>query len=182
MEFLSVKELSAKLNFSEKTIYNYINKHSKEIRSRKEFWKTLASLEDFTKLLQKRYKAFNTSSSSEPEIQLETDYWKESESDSKFQNEFEMIRWENEELKSNNQQLKFQIAHYVKLHDDEQKQNEKLFGQLQDLQNQYTDKIESFWKEKLRRIRKYYMMLSLWMILLVLLVVSQIPIFITVLW
>lgn len=161
MSYLLPKELSYQLKISEKTVYNYINKHRDKIRVKKEFWKTFVHSEDFTNVLQKIYSMRSNMFQQATEPDDEKTIWSDSESFQQIKSDdFEYLQSKNESLEKQNNNLTEQLNKYAILLREEKNEKLDLVSKYDDLNKQHVNKVEEFGKAHITQQQKYGRLLA----------------------
>ena len=175
MTFVLPPTLAQQFSISLKTVYNYINKHQDKIRTKKEFWKRVVNLEDFTTVLQKQYEVsypiWNNVNQKEASEEKKND-WNDFET---IQKENKEITEENMNLKKYNANLEDQVWKYGLLLTQEKAEKKEILNKYEGLQNQYNEKVEELGNEKVKATKRYYSLLILCFIILIILVTIVIP-------
>lgn len=159
MKYKLPKDIAHDFNVSQKTVYNYLTKYGDKISTKKEYGKTFVSVNDFQSVLQKVYtnvpsELDDATKKEGSELVWTTSekVWKVTESTN---DDYEYILSKNENLEKVNRNLEDQVQKYAIMLKDEK--NEKRERQLkhEDLQKAHLEKIESFWNERIKYIKKY---------------------------
>lgn len=175
MSYVPTKELSENFEVSLKTIYNYLKRYKKEIRTSKKFWKTFVNSEDF----QKVFHNANSVTDENPGEKV-TEGKPESVPTNKpqatsFQKELVEISVENTQLKKYNSNLQEQVNKYAILLSEEKEEKKWWMDKYDNLQNRYHSQTEDFSKERIVLTRKFYLVLGASIILTLLLVWLILP-------
>ena len=99
----------------------------------------------------------------------------ESEKENELQNAFNLVTIEKERLEKENRTLEEQRNKFIKLHSEEKEEKNEFINKYETLQTQYTEKIESFGNERLKFTKKYYSLLVLCVVALLILLVIVFP-------
>lgn len=175
MSYLPTKKLSENFEVSLKTIYNYLHKHKKEIRTQKKFWKTFVHSEDFSKVFQNANN-IDTNDQQEPPPQKEIEsLWTSKPQTSNVQKEMIEATVENTQLKRYNSNLQEQVNKYAILLSEEKEEKKGRMEKYDGLQNKYHTQTESFSKERMVLTRKFYLVLGASIILTLLLIWLILP-------
>ena len=169
MEYALPPQLSKQFSISLKTVYNYLSKHSEKIRTRKEYWKTLVHFEDFTKFIQEKNQIYKVVSEEKEKVKSPTLFWKENEALSKVQKDYKIVLQEKENLEKYNLNLQDQVTKYALMLQEEKAEKKEVLNKFESLQNQYNDRLETFWKERVRFTKKYYTLLTICIMTLIIL-------------
>lgn len=166
MEFIHVRELSEKFQISVQTVYNYLEKYSGKIRTKREFGKKYVCLEDFTNFIQPTLQTFtnpieNTYSNSPPQEfeKLKTDFWK-------LETEYKIVAQKTEDLNKHNLNLQDQLSKYAILLTEEKAEKKDLLVKYDTVQKEYNAKVESLFREKSLFEKRYYLVLGFLVVLL----------------
>lgn len=159
MEYLLPKDLSFKFNTSLKTVYNYINKYGDKIRTKKEYWKTLVSLQDFTEVFQKVTNQYSNPvwkvTEKQTETVVEKEVWTPTEPDSELQEAFNAVLSKKEELEVVLDEKERQLAKYGELYMDVKKEKKELETKFDSLQKEHITRIEDHANELIQSAKKY---------------------------
>ena len=172
MDFVTPKDLLNHFECSLKTIYNHINKSKWKIRTRKINWKKFVHFEDFKIAynggLQSDYNALQD----EPKS-IDIKNISPSESPvSKLQNELQKTVDSVNQLSKRNSNLEEQISKYWILLTEEKKEKKEILTKFTNLQSELTERVEAFSKERLRRAKKYYIILGVCVVLMIILIIQ----------
>ncbi|MEM1281924.1 MAG: hypothetical protein AAGG81_00060 [Chlamydiota bacterium] len=92
-------------------------------------------------------------------------------SPSKFQKQVQELEERVTNLSKHNSNLQDQASKYALLLTEEKNEKKEILTKFTNLQTEQTKRVESFSKERLRRARKYYVLLGISILLLVILAV-----------
>lgn len=178
MTYSLPKDLAEMHNVSLKTIYNYMNKHATRIRTKRSDWKTFVHSEDFENVLQKVQSPFITNTESEPVITVIEENQSTEIVDSNLQNEMYELISVNNQLVSLNENLKSQIKQYWEYYEVEKEEKKEWQNKYEQLVGKLSGKLEEFADYKTKQTSKYYVMLSITVILMILLMISSFAAFV----
>lgn len=160
MEFVLPGELSNKLGVSLKTIYNHLSKHKSKIRIKKEFWKTFVHYEDFVKHFESMLQFYNPPNNLPIETGDSPTVWKQLLDASDIQKDYNIALQKAEELERYNLNLQDQVSKYGLLLIEEKNEKKDILNRFEILQNRYNEKIEFYSSEKIKRIKKLYLVVG----------------------
>lgn len=167
MEYLSIKQLSAKFAMPERTVY-YNIANNPNIRVRKQWRSKFANVADFAKACGKELQTL-------PDV-AETPKQDTAKSESRIdiailQKSLQTLQQENKvekdrmlSLQQVNNNLQTNLNRFVQLHSDEKKEKTELMEKYDNLQKQYHLEIQHF-------LKKYYLILGLCFVLIVIMVI-----------
>ena len=169
------KQLAKYHSISLKTVYNYLTKYPEKIRIKKEFWKRFVHIEDFTKVIQKNVQYYNSVLQQIDKKQEDIKDWKGIEELSKIQNDYNTILDENRTLVKRKDVLERQLNKYVELNKEQKKETKAVQEKFDSLQNLLNTEIKNHSNEKLQLTAKYYRLLILCVICLLMLFAFTLP-------
>lgn len=183
MNFTTPPQLAKQFNTSLKTVYNYIAKYPDKIRTKKEFWKTLVSVEDFTKAITRNYNTPLQETESNKEQTTLWNYWNENvyspskhtndvqdyknTSDETEQGKQATILWnlehklqtiqnEKEQTHKYNLALQEQVSKYALLLQEEKSEKKERIQKHDSLQEKLQSEQQTFFSERMQTAKKYY--------------------------
>lgn len=164
MEYLLPKDISSKFWISLKTVYNYLTKYKDKIRIRKENWKRFVNYNDLQKILQNDTKAKDV-------VVVEGSQKQDNADFVNLQNDLQSLQSKTNDLQKYNNNLQEQVGKYALMLSDEKNEKKDLLQKYDELQTTHSTKIEEFGKEKVRYTKKFYLLLGIVFVLVVLSVV-----------
>ena len=186
MEYVLPKALAKTHSISLKTVYNYLSKYPDRIKVRREFWKRVVNQNDFWKIVKRQLQNYKIVSNTPPVIPVKTESWKQlwtiENNFESLQSEFNLVTIKQEELTKQNRNLTEQANNLVVWLNDEKNAKKELEGKYDQLQGNYNDKIESFSLEKIKLLKRYYLVLSLSLVCALVLFFFQLPTLLDYFW
>jgi len=173
MDFVTPKELSLKYNVSLKTIYNYVSKWDSKIKTRKEFWKTLISLNDFEHLFWKGVQNVQEFTNNESKNNNRSTLWTIENDFEELQKNYNLISQEKENLQNYNLALQEQATKYALLFNDEKNERKELYKKYEDLQSLHYSDSMKYEKEKANRQRNFFFLLWISLVVAMILIASN---------
>ena len=153
MEYLSIKDLSAKFAMPERTVYHKISTTA-SVRTKKEGRTKLANVADFAKACGKPLQSLQTITQDEPKTESTTIIAELQKSKQELQTKYDIVIAEKTSLEKFNRNLE-EIAQdrALALTDEKQEKKERI-EKYDSLQQKYHTRIEIFAK-------RYYLLLGL---------------------
>lgn len=188
MNFTTPPQLAKQFNTSLKTVYNYVTKYPDKIRTKKEFWKTLVSLEDFEKAITRNYNTPLQQTESNKEQTMLWTAWSEivhspsmstnvaqdykNTSDEIEQGKQATILWnlelklqtvqnEKEQTHKYNLVLQEQVSKYALLLQEEKSEKKERIQKHDSLHEKLQSEQQRFFKERMQSARTYYFVAGL---------------------
>jgi hypothetical protein len=167
MEYMSIKDLSAKFAMPERTVYHKISITS-SIRTKKEGRTKLANVADFAKACDKPLQPLQSTAQVEPKNESTTVIADLQKSKNELQTKYDLVVAEKTSLEKFNRNLE-EIAqnHALALKDEKQEKKERI-EKYDTLQQKYHTKIEAF-------VKRYYLLLGLCITLIFILLYQFLP-------
>lgn len=166
MSYVLPKHLSHKFDISLQTVYNYLNKYQWSIRTKKESGKTYIHSDDFTKFIQGSSNDFKSKIKTPvPDSSFEkSDALQDHLKDLETENRNLAIQLEHKEKYNSN--LDSQLAKYVELYKEEKSEKQELLSKYDTLHEEFSSKVETLFREKLKIQSRYYFLLAIAILLL----------------
>lgn len=175
MEYAPIRDLAHQFSISKKTVYNYLDKYTDKIRWKKEFWKKLVHVEDFTNVFQNQVQSYNSASQLFDRTISPTVVWKPDEPGSKLQDDLSTALQDNERLQKVNANLEDQLSKYGLMLMEEKNERKELLQKYDSLQDKLTTEIKAHTKERIVLIKRYYLLLALCLVVIALITVMLLP-------
>lgn len=174
-EYVLPATLSKHYSCSLKTVYNYLNKNPSKIRVRKEHWKRFVHFEDFTNIVQRKVQTCNNKDFKIEEKSVSENDWNNFETKSKIQNDYESLLIEKENLKKQKEKLNYELVRYTELHKEERAEKKEVQVKLENLQDEFNIEIKKHSTEKIEMTSKYYRLLILCIVCLIIMFILIVP-------
>lgn len=169
MSYVLPRDLSQKFGISLQTVYNYLSKFEGKIRTRKDYWKTFISLEDFTNFLQPSLNQFESRTENNDQKADSKDVENLKEGFSKLENEYQLVVQRTEDLEKYNVNLQEQLSRYGIMLSEEKTEKKEILVKYETVQKEFHEKVESLFREKSLFEKRYYLVLGFLIVLLILL-------------
>lgn len=157
-EFITVSEASEKLGVSKKTIYSYINWNEKKIWLKKVNGVSYINEEKLNLFLSERE---NKGSIDGLYNDLKGNFGELEDKYNKLQKDYNLVVQEKENLQNYNNNLQNQINNTTLSLKEEKNNNSELLRKNEELNNKVVSLTDDLTKEKINWIKKFYLMLSL---------------------
>lgn len=175
MSYHLPKEIASKFWTSLKTVYNYLSKHKDEIRRKKENWKTIVNFEDFKKTFYKTSKAVQSFQNEDVENWVTNWLSEKNEPILNLQKQYNLALQKSKDLEKYNVNLQNQVSKYAILLQEEKQDKKERQAKYDQLNQTHFETIATFWKEKVRLTKQFFILLGICLSIAVLLLFVMLP-------